>query len=57
MNLPIKMEASFRTLNLVGRTIDDCEKIGFVFKRDIVWHKTNGVRAHLEPIPIREESL
>ena len=51
MNLPIKMEASFRTLNLVGRTIDDCEKIGFVFKRDIVWHKTNGVRAHFGTYP------
>ncbi len=52
MNLPIRMEnGGFRTLNLVGRTIDICEKIGFIFKRDIVWHKTNGVRAHFGTYP------
>lgn len=52
MNLPIRLEnGSFRTLNLVGRTIDVCEKIGFIFKRDIVWHKTNGVRAHFGTYP------
>ena len=34
MNLPIRLEnGSFRTLNLVGRTIDVCERIGFIFKR------------------------
>lgn len=52
MNLPVKLEnGSFRTLNLVGRTIDVCEKIGFIFKRDIVWHKTNAVRAHFGTYP------
>jgi len=51
MNLPIKVGVSFRMLNLVGRTVDNCEKIGFVFKRDIVWHKTNGVRAHFGTYP------
>ncbi len=51
MNLPIREKGSFRTLNLVGRTIDVCEKIGFVFKRDIVWHKTNAVRAHFGTYP------
>jgi len=52
MNLPIRLEnGSFRTLNLVGRTIDVCEKIGFIFKRDIVWHKTNAVRAHFGSYP------
>ncbi|HCC69390.1 MAG TPA: site-specific DNA-methyltransferase [Nitrospiraceae bacterium] len=52
MNLPIRLEnSSFRTLNLVGRTIDVCEKIGFIFKRDIVWHKTNAVRAHFGTYP------
>ncbi|NMC00571.1 MAG: site-specific DNA-methyltransferase [Thermoanaerobaculaceae bacterium] len=52
MNLPIRLEnGSFRTLNLVGRTIDTCEKIGFIFKRDIVWHKTNAVRAHFGTYP------
>jgi len=52
MNLPIRLEnGSFRTLNLTGRTIDVCEKIGFVFKRDIVWHKTNAVRAHFGTYP------
>lgn len=52
MNLPIRLgNGSFRTLNLVGRTIDVCEKIGFVFKRDIVWHKTNAVRAHFGSYP------
>ena len=51
MNLPIRTDKSFRTLNLVGRTIDDCEKIGFVFKRDIIWQKTNSVRAHFGSYP------
>ena len=52
MNLPVREEdGGFRSLNLVGRTIDVCEKIGFVFKRDIIWHKTNGVRAHFGSYP------
>lgn len=52
MNLPIRLEnGSFRTLNLVGRTIDVCEKIGFIFKRDVVWHKTNAARAHFGTYP------
>lgn len=52
MNLPVRLEnGSFRTLNLVGRTIDTCEKIGFIFKRDIIWHKTNSVRAHFGTYP------
>jgi DNA modification methylase len=52
MNLPIRIEnGTFRTLNLVGRTIDVCERIGFVFRRDIVWHKTNAVRAHFGTYP------
>ena len=51
MNLPIRMEKGFKTLNLVGKTIEIMEKIGFIFKRDIVWHKTNGVRAHFGTYP------
>ncbi len=52
MNLPIRLgNGGFRTLNLVGRTIDICEKIGFIFKRDIIWHKTNAVRAHFGTYP------
>ena len=51
MNLPVRENKSFRSLNLTGRNIDLCEKIGFVFKRDIVWHKTNGVRAHFGTYP------
>ncbi len=52
MNLPIRLEnGRFRTLNLSGRTIDLCERIGFIFKRDIVWHKTNAVRAHFGTYP------
>lgn len=51
MNLPIRENKSFRSLNLVGKNIDLCESIGFVFKRDIVWHKTNGVRAHFGTYP------
>ncbi len=51
MNLPIRVDGSFRTLNLVGKTIDACERLGFIFKRDIVWHKTNGVRAHFGTYP------
>lgn len=52
MNLPVRLDSGgYRTLNLVGRTIDLCEAIGFIFKRDIVWHKTNGVRAHFGTYP------
>ncbi|BCW95022.1 MAG: DNA methyltransferase [Fimbriimonadales bacterium] len=51
MNLPIRTNGTFRTLNLVGKTIDLCEQIGFIFKRDIIWHKTNSVRAHFGTYP------
>ncbi|MEM2899406.1 MAG: site-specific DNA-methyltransferase, partial [Thermoplasmata archaeon] len=51
MNLPVRENGSFRSLNLVGRTIDLCERLGFIFKRDIVWHKTNEVRAHFGTYP------
>ena len=51
MNLPIRRKEGFRTLNLVGKTIDLCEKIGFIFKRDVVWQKTNAARAHFGTYP------
>lgn len=52
MNLPIRLNnGGFRTLNLVGKTIDNCEEIGFIFKRDIIWQKTNAVRAHFGTYP------
>ncbi len=52
MNLPVRLDGGgYRTLNLVGRTIDLCESIGFIFKRDVVWQKTNGVRAHFGTYP------
>lgn len=51
MNLPIRENNSFRALNLVGKTVDLCERAGFIFKRDIIWHKTNGVRAHFGTYP------
>ena len=52
MNLPLRLDGGgYRTLNLTGRTIDLCEDIGFVFKRDIIWHKTNGVRAPFGTYP------
>jgi len=51
MNLPITVDHTFRSLNLVGKTIDLCQYIGFIFKRDIVWHKTNSVRAPFGSYP------
>lgn len=51
MNLPVRTNGSYRTLNLVGKSIDLCEQVGFIFKRDIIWHKTNGVRAHFGTYP------
>jgi DNA modification methylase len=52
MNLPIRLDnGKFKTLNLSGKTIDLCEEIGFVFKRDIIWQKTNAVRAHFGTYP------
>lgn len=52
MNLPVRLgDGRFKTLNLAGRTIDVCEKIGFIFKRDIIWYKTNSVRAHFGTYP------
>ena len=51
MNLPVRTREGFRSLNIVGRTIDLCEGIGFIFRREIVWHKTNSVRAHFGTYP------
>lgn len=51
MNLPVRYNKTFRSLNLVGKSIDLCESMGFIHKRDIVWHKTNGVRAHFGTYP------
>lgn len=52
MNLPVRLgDGTFRTLNLTGRTVQRCEELGFVFKRDIVWQKTNGVRAPFGTYP------
>jgi len=51
MNLPVRDDDGFKSLNLVGRTVEEMEKIGFIFKRDIVWHKTNGVRAPFGSYP------
>ena len=51
MNLPIRENGSFRALNLVGRTVELCGNLGWVFKRDIVWQKTNSVRAHFGTYP------
>jgi len=53
MNLPLKSNknSTFRTLNIVGHTIDICEKLGLIFKREIIWHKTNSVRAPFGTYP------
>jgi DNA modification methylase len=51
MNLPITVNSTFRSINLVGKTTDLCEDIGFIFKRDIIWHKTNSVRAPFGSYP------
>ncbi|MDR0550382.1 MAG: excisionase family DNA-binding protein [Spirochaetaceae bacterium] len=51
MNLPIRENNSFRSINLVGKSVDLCERLGFIFKRDIIWQKTNGVRAHFGTYP------
>jgi excisionase family DNA binding protein len=51
MNLPVRYDNTFKTLNLVGKSVDLCESTGFIFKRDIIWHKTNGVRAHFGTYP------
>jgi len=51
MNLPVSYDKSFKTINLVGKTTDLCESVGFIFKRDIIWHKTNGVKAHFGTYP------
>ncbi len=51
MNLPVRTKYGFKSLNIVGKTIDICESIGFIFKREIVWHKTNSVKAHFGTYP------
>ncbi len=51
MNLPVRTHRGFRSLNIVGKTIDLCEHIGFTFRREIVWHKTNSVKAHFGTYP------
>ncbi len=55
MNLPLSNKNNngngFKTLNIVGHTVDMCNDIGFIFKREIIWHKTNGVKAHFGTYP------
>jgi len=51
MNLPVRTEYGFKSLNIVGKTIDICESIGFIFRREIIWHKTNSVKAHFGTYP------
>lgn len=55
MNLPLSNEKNngngFKTLNIVGHTIDLCEDLGFKFKREVIWHKTNSVKAHFGTYP------
>lgn len=51
MNLPVRENKSFRTIDLAGKNIVLCESAGFIFRRYIVWHKTNGVRAHFGTYP------
>ena len=55
MNLPLSNAKNngngFKTLNIVGHTVDMCEDIGFAFKREIIWHKTNAVKAHFGTYP------
>jgi DNA modification methylase len=51
MNLPIRTNYGFKSLNIVGKTIDICENIGFIFRREIIWHKTNSVKAHFGTYP------
>jgi DNA modification methylase len=51
MNLPVRTKNGFRSLNIVGRTIDICEDIGFIFRREIIWHKTNSVKSHFGTYP------
>lgn len=51
MNLPVSDGMGYRTLNLTGESVRACEELGFIFKRDIVWHKTHGVKAHFGTYP------
>jgi len=51
MNLPVRTEHGFKSLNIVGKTVDVCEDIGFIFRREIIWHKTNSVKAHFGTYP------
>lgn len=51
MNLPIRTKHGFKSLNIVGKTIELCENVGFIFRREIIWHKTNSVRAHFGTYP------
>ena len=56
MNLPIKIvdesgSKTFKTLNLMGDTVTICENLGFIYKREIIWQKTNGVKAHFGSYP------
>jgi len=51
MNLPVRGKEGFRSINIAGRTIDAMEKLGFTFRREIIWQKTNSVRAHFGTYP------
>jgi len=51
MNIPIKTKNGFKSLNVVGRTIDICENLGFIFRREIIWNKTNSVKSPFGSYP------
>ena len=50
-NISVKEGNTFKTLNLVGDSINMCSDVGFVFKKDIIWQKTNGMKAPFGSYP------
>ena len=46
MNLPVRQKGTFRTLNLVGKSIDLCEEIGFCLQKRYCVAENERVRAH-----------
>jgi DNA modification methylase len=51
MDLPVKMKVGFQLLPLKSDTIKIMQEIGFVYKQEIIWLKTNGVQNQFGSYP------
>ena len=51
MDLPVKTPKGFKLIPLKGDTVNLLMEIGFIFKQEIIWEKTNGVKSPFGSYP------